>query len=263
MSEFECLSSSQIVYIGSYIGLSLCDLLCTFSIVSQHFSLLSQKWIQFLPGNVFKTSNHIKWLVNHAASITRLHLGTNLDIPFLSLETLHLNFGVVNFDHYPKLVNLAIGYACTFTGKHTRKLKTLSMDANWILSMNFPNLTHLDISGCNVKNNEFHMLSNFRFLVMLNLSYNNNLSTLQGLETMRDLKAINIANCAISDLTPLKKLQHLELIALTQFFYNFELSELFEMNTHLKILKETCDWKEKLLLLMQLYGKILVAKKNN
>jgi Leucine-rich repeat (LRR) protein len=121
------------------------------------------------------------------------------------------------------------------------------MDANWILSMNFPNLTHLDISGCNVQNNEFHMLSNLPFLVMLNLSYNNNLSTLQGLEKLRDLKAINIENCAISDLTPLQKLQHLELIALTQFIYNFELSEFSKMNTHLKILKGTCDWKKELL----------------
>jgi Leucine-rich repeat (LRR) protein len=87
------------------------------------------------------------------------------------------------------------------------------------------------------------MLSNLPFLIMLNLSYNKNLSTLQGLETLHDLKAINIANCAISDLTPLKNLQHLELIALTQYYiYNIS-----EMNTHLKILKETCDWKKELL----------------
>jgi hypothetical protein len=72
---FEALGTDLIVYIGSYIGLSLCDLLCRFSIVSKHFNELSQKWIPFLPSDICKSGKHVEWIISRANSIKRLHSG--------------------------------------------------------------------------------------------------------------------------------------------------------------------------------------------
>jgi hypothetical protein len=243
---FEALGTDLFVYIGSFFELSLCELLCTFSIVSKHFSLSSQTWIQFLPRNIHYylnyTSKHIEWITTNADKIKRLDISNSVSqIPFKNLQTMDVFCGNVRLENYPKLVNLRLNNKFKYHLTQMPYLQTLSL-SDVPTSMNWcPNLTHLDVSFCQIKNVE--MLFCLESLVLLNMQGNQNLSSLQGIQYLCYLKAINISNTNIKNIKILNGLKYLELI---YFSRNLEDSFIDLLETNPK-LERTYDWRKSLL----------------